>query len=243
MLHEVRTRLLRALLSDVPGAARAVAGFLWTRMGTTTQFISLLARPTALSVLAKREAGCYQFSCGDDEARGARTRAGANAGCGTAPTRRGVRQLASARLRARARARPRRVCVKPCVWVASGVRAKPTSIISAVGTVSGLVCAASMPIFGAIVDYTSKRWELGRGMAASSRARSSRSRVAIDLAHDDPGAATIGVRAYMAPRARPVARPARSRRAPTRGAPARRCLSSHARRRDHVSLVQPTSPK
>ena len=57
-------------------------------------------------------------------------------------------------------------CVTPCVWVSPQVYGlSPTSVISAVGTVSGLVCAASMPIFGAIVDYTSKRWELGRGMA------------------------------------------------------------------------------
>ena len=40
---------------------REVAGFLWTRMGTTTQFISLLTLLPALSVLAKREAGCYQY--------------------------------------------------------------------------------------------------------------------------------------------------------------------------------------
>ena len=106
---------------------REVAGFLWTRMGTTTQFISLLTLLPALSVLAKREAGCYQFSCGDDE-DDCEDEGGREHGlwyCADDGEECVGSDECKVRARARARARPRRVCVTPCVWVASGVRAVP----------------------------------------------------------------------------------------------------------------------
>ena len=80
-----------------------------------------------------------------------------------------------------------------------------------------------MPIFGAIVDYTSKRWELGRGMAIIlfctnlfQIGLSPSTWLTMTLVQ-----ATIGVGAYMALVSRdPLSpRPARSR---SRGPRARR---------------------
>ena len=41
----------------------------------------------------------------------------------------------------------------------------PTSVISAVATISGVVCAVLMPFIGAIVDYSTRRWEVNVGSA------------------------------------------------------------------------------
>ena len=38
---------------------------------------------------------------------------------------------------------------------------KPSSLITTIGTVSGILSAFFMPFIGAIIDYTSKRWECG----------------------------------------------------------------------------------
>ncbi len=38
---------------------------------------------------------------------------------------------------------------------------KPSSLITVIGTVSGLLTAFFLPIIGAIVDYTPFRWECG----------------------------------------------------------------------------------
>ena len=38
---------------------------------------------------------------------------------------------------------------------------KPSSLIAVIGTVSGLLSAFFLPVIGAIIDYTPKRWECG----------------------------------------------------------------------------------
>mmetsp|Transcript_5273 Transcript_5273/g.11746 ORF Transcript_5273/g.11746 Transcript_5273/m.11746 type:complete len:446 (-) Transcript_5273:875-2212(-) len=44
--------------------------------------------------------------------------------------------------------------------------AKPTNIISLVATISGVTCAMLMPFIGAIVDYSTRRWEATAGTMA-----------------------------------------------------------------------------
>ena len=43
---------------------------------------------------------------------------------------------------------------------------KPSSLITVIGTLSGLLSAFFLPFIGAIIDYTSKRWECGATAAA-----------------------------------------------------------------------------
>ena len=127
-----------------------VSGFIWDRVGGSINFISIITLLPGLAVLAKRAGGCYKWDCdgSDDDAM-----------CGKRE-----RDLWYCREEDEPEADRFALCSEADACRVYGL--SPTSIISAIGTVSGLVCALLMPFVGAVVDYTSQRWQVACATAA-----------------------------------------------------------------------------
>ena len=125
-----------------------VLGFMWDRIGATVLFITILTVLPGLTVLARREGGCYKYDCpyandddddlcdlmGGDRERGFWY-------CKTGDVRHPQDKL----------------CAKDPKCKVYGL--SPSSTIPFVATVSGLCCAVLMPLVGAFVDHSPKRWE------------------------------------------------------------------------------------
>ena len=125
-----------------------VLGFMWDRIGATVLFITILTVLPGLTVLARREGGCYKYDCpyandddddlcdfmGGDRERGRWY-------CKAGDVRHPQDKL----------------CAKDPECKVYGL--SPSSTIPFVATVSGLCCAVLMPLVGAFVDHSPKRWE------------------------------------------------------------------------------------
>lgn len=126
-----------------------VLGFMWDRIGATVLFITILTVLPGLTVLARREGGCYKYDCpyadeddddlcdfmGGDRERG----------------RWYCKDPGDVR-------HPQdKLCAKDPQCKVYGL--SPSSTIPFVATVSGLCCAVLMPLVGAFVDHSPKRWE------------------------------------------------------------------------------------
>ena len=122
-----------------------VSGFIWDRVGGSINFIS--NTPCSTSRTAAR-GGCYKDCDGSDD----------DDDCGERE-----RDLWYCREEDEPEADRFALCSEADGRVYG---LSPTSIISAIGTVSGLVCALLMPFVGAVVDYTSQRWQVACATAA-----------------------------------------------------------------------------
>lgn len=125
-----------------------ILGFMWDRIGATILFITILTVLPGLTVLARREGGCYKYDCpyanednddlcdftGGDRERGLwYCKAGGD------------------------RSFDDKLCNNDDRCKVYGL--SPESTIPFVAMVSGLCCAVLMPLVGAFVDHSSKRWE------------------------------------------------------------------------------------
>ena len=126
-----------------------VLGFMWDRIGATVLFITILTVLPGLTVLARREGGCYKYDCpfandDDDDL---------------------CDYMGGDRERGRwyckdpgdVRHPQDKLCAKDPQCKVYGL--SPSSTIPFVATVSGLCCAVLMPLVGAFVDHSPKRWE------------------------------------------------------------------------------------
>ena len=125
-----------------------VLGFMWDRIGATVLFITILTVLPGLTVLARREGGCYKYDCpyaNDDDDDLCDYMGG--------DRERGLWYCKAGDVR-----HPQdKECAKDPDCKVYGL--SPSSTIPFVATVSGLCCAVLMPLVGAFVDHSPKRWE------------------------------------------------------------------------------------
>ena len=125
-----------------------VLGFMWDRIGATVLFITILTVLPGLTVLARREGGCYKYDCpyaNDDDDDLCNFMGG--------DRERGLWYCKAGDVR-----HPQdKECAKDPDCKVYGL--SPSSTIPFVATVSGLCCAVLMPLVGAFVDHSPKRWE------------------------------------------------------------------------------------
>ena len=125
-----------------------VLGFMWDRIGATVLFITILTVLPGLTVLARREGGCYKYDCpyaNDDDDDLCDLMGG--------DRERGLWYCKAGDVR-----HPQdKECAKDPDCKVYGL--SPSSTIPFVATVSGLCCAVLMPLVGAFVDHSPKRWE------------------------------------------------------------------------------------
>jgi len=125
-----------------------VLGFMWDRIGATVLFITILTVLPGLTVLARREGGCYKYDCpyANDDDDDLCTFMGGDRERGRWYCKAGdVRHPQD------------KTCAEDPDCKVYGL--SPSSTIPFVATVSGLCCAVLMPLVGAFVDHSPKRWE------------------------------------------------------------------------------------
>ena len=146
--HGIREVIMSCTAHCCPRIASTnpeVLGYMFTRIGSVLGSVAFLTISAALSVLAKREGGCYEWDCfdsdGDDDSA-----------CGKRERALWYCQIGENRTE------EDELCAESEQCRVYGL--SPTSVIASVVMVSGLVCALVLPSVGAVVDFSSKRWEV-----------------------------------------------------------------------------------